>query len=610
MSQVQITYLHIQNFKSIKNLEIKNIQNALIFVGKNNAGKTSLLQALNSVSDHYQINENDFDELGKNIEISISLHITKDDLSLLHENGIVSQYKKYDLWYKDFCKKLPSYLEEELTFTFVCNKEGTARFQDGFQKNNRYIPEVFPTTYVINSERKMEQLQNDLLLIQEDELFKLMRTNCCMFDRTKVCTHCFNCIGLIHQKTPEELNAFEASKLFEYKLYLINIDQFEKRVNDSFRRNGGYDTISFYMDYDINEMLKVKAEAYNKERDVAIPVEHLGKGMRSIYMLSLLEAYINEPSTIPCIVMVEEPELFLHPELQKIASEVLYRLSRKNQVIFSTHSPNLLFNFNQRQIRQIVLNRNCESQVQEKTDLGMILDDLGYTANDLLNVDFVFIVEGKQDKNRLPLLLNRYYTEMRIAIITTNSCTNIKTYANLKYMNQIYLKHQFLMIRDGDGKNPEELGLSLCKYYDQRNLEDIDQLPKVTRKNVLILKYYSFENYFLNPIVMTKLGIVDSEEAFYNRLWSAWNEYLHRIKSGKHLIEIMGKNFDSKEEMKAHMEDIKIYVRGHNLFDLFYGPYRKKEKYILEKYIEIAPKEDFQDIVEAIDKFVYFQSKH
>ena len=34
-----------------------------------------------------------------------------------------------------------------------------------------------------------------------------------------------------------------------------------------------------------------------------------------------------------------------------------------------------------------------------------ILDDLGYWANDLLNVSFVFIVEGKQDKSRLPLLL-------------------------------------------------------------------------------------------------------------------------------------------------------------------------------------------------------------
>ena len=118
-------------------------------------------------------------------------------------------------------------------------------------------------------------------------------------------------------------------------------------------------------------------------------------------------------------------------------------------------------------------------------------------------------MEGKQDKSRLPLLLRKYYSEItapdgslfRIAIITTNSCTNIKTYANLKYMNQIYLRDQFLMIRDGDGKSRTELASQLCRYYEARNLEDVDHLPRVAPKNVLILKYYSFENYFLNPSV-------------------------------------------------------------------------------------------------------------
>ena len=43
----------------------------------------------------------------------------------------------------------------------------------------------------------------------------------------------------------------------------------------------------------------------------------------------------------------------------------------------------------------------------------------------------------------------------RIAIITTNSCTNIKTYANLKYINTLYLKDQFMMIRDSDGKDKQ-----------------------------------------------------------------------------------------------------------------------------------------------------------
>ena len=143
-----------------------------------------------------------------------------------------------------------------------------------------------------------------------------------------------------------------------------------------------------------------------------------------------------------------------------------------------------------------------------------VLDDLGYSANDLMNVNFVFIVEGKQDKSRLPLLIKKYYDETyeedgtlsRIAIITTNSCTNIKTYANLKYMNQIYLQDNFLMIRDGDGKDANELKRQLCQYYEERNLEDVDRLPRVTEKNVLILKYYSFENYFLNLKLCTSWG--------------------------------------------------------------------------------------------------------
>ena len=193
------------------------------------------------------------------------------------------------------------------------------------------------------------------------------------------------------------------------------------------------------------------------------------------------------------IIMVEDPEIFLHPKLQKVSGDILYRLSKKNQVMFSTHSPNLLSNFSSRQIRQVFLDKDGFSEVREKTDISAVLDDLGYSANDLMNVNFVFIVEGKQDKSRLPLLIRKYYSETydsegnlsRIAIITTNSCTNIKTYANLKYMNQIYIKDNFLMIRDGDGKDSEELKSQLCNYYARRNEEDIDRLPRVTEKNVL-----------------------------------------------------------------------------------------------------------------------------
>ena len=165
------------------------------------------------------------------------------------------------------------------------------------------------------------------------------------------------------------------------------------------------------------------------------------------------------------------------------------------------------------------------------------------------------------------------------------------------------------MIRDGDGKDAKELRHQLCRYYEERKKEDVDTLPRITPRNVLILKYYSFENYFLNPVWMVKVGVLSSEEEFYTIFLEKWKEYLYRIRSGKHLRAVLGKDLETVEDVKEHMEEIKIYLRGHNLFDIFYGRYKSREQEILRQYVELAPREEFQDILEAIDRFIYFENR-
>lgn len=614
---MQIKAVRIRNFKSIKEMFLEDIENALILVGKNSTGKTAVLDAIRTALGSRPVSEEDFQEDYSNIEIQVELGIEQDDLEKLHREGAVSKYRRYEIWEREFRRKIPSYRNGKVTFEFIANREGKIRYSDGGRKNNVYLPQIFPQLYYIDIQRNVQQLQNALLLLQEDEQIQKMRSRCCMFDRTRTCSQCFSCIGLINQKNPGELDVLETAKLLEYKLYQLNLNEFSGKVNQIFRKNGGKEEIRYSMNRNIEEMLTVTAEVCSPGRQAPRPIEHLGKGMRSIYMLSLLQAHAQDTPKGSGIILVEEPEIFLHPQLQKISEEILYSLSLKNQVIFSTHSPNLLPDFNSRQIRQIVLDEEGCSQVREKTDISVILDDLGYTAGDLMNVDFVFIVEGKQDKNRLPLLLEKYYSEVydregrlfRIAIIATNSCTNIKTYANLKYMNQIYLKDRFLMIRDGDGKDSRSLKSQLCRYYEQRNLEESDKLPRVTPENVLILQYYSFENYFLNPRVMMKLQIIHSEDEFYEILFEKWKEYLHRIKSGQKLQEVLGRDLESVEDVKKHMEEIRIHIRGHNLYDIFYGRYKNREQEILRQYIEIAPREEFGDILDGIESFIYFQNR-
>ena len=59
---MEIKYLSIKNFKSIRHMEISDIQNALILVGKNNTGKSSILHALRAVEGSYEISLDDFNE--------------------------------------------------------------------------------------------------------------------------------------------------------------------------------------------------------------------------------------------------------------------------------------------------------------------------------------------------------------------------------------------------------------------------------------------------------------------------------------------------------------------------------------------------------------------
>ena len=70
---MKISYLRIKNFKSIKETVIDNIDDVLILVGRNNSGKSVILDAIRAVSGDYCITQNDFYSTEGNIIIEVHL---------------------------------------------------------------------------------------------------------------------------------------------------------------------------------------------------------------------------------------------------------------------------------------------------------------------------------------------------------------------------------------------------------------------------------------------------------------------------------------------------------------------------------------------------------
>ena len=109
---------------------------------------------------------------------------------------------------------------------------------------------------------------------------------------------------------------------------------------------------------------------------------------------------------------------------------------------------------------------------------------------------------------------------------------------------------------------------------------------------------------------MTRIGVVSGEEEFYNTLYTRYCQYLHKLSSFQNLQRQTGIKLRSVNDLREHLEEVLIYGRGHNLYDIFYGRYKgQRETDILRKYIDEAPREVFRDILEAIDQFVYFHSR-
>lgn len=76
-ARMRLTGIHIKSFRAIRDVTIDSVENALILVGQNNTGKSTIIDALRVALGDIAITKKDFNWDGGNIEIALTLELTR-----------------------------------------------------------------------------------------------------------------------------------------------------------------------------------------------------------------------------------------------------------------------------------------------------------------------------------------------------------------------------------------------------------------------------------------------------------------------------------------------------------------------------------------------------
>jgi hypothetical protein len=142
-----------------------------------------------------------------------------------------------------------------------------------------------------------------------------------------------------------------------------------------------------------------------------LPLGRLGTGIHELILLASF-CTIHEEK----IICLEEPEIHLHPILQRRLITYLQKETR-NQYFIATHSPALINTPNTSIFH--ISNDGSKTTVRSAAkpgDLGSILDSLGYHASDLLQSNSAIWVEGPSDRLYLRHWINQLAPDLKEGI--------------------------------------------------------------------------------------------------------------------------------------------------------------------------------------------------
>ncbi|MBL8049648.1 MAG: ATP-binding protein [Anaerolineales bacterium] len=377
---MKIKSLSIQNFRSIQNQSF-NSKELSIFIGNNGTGKTSILEAINfCLSPQFLSGRIKHTDFCANLDAPIIIDIKFDStFTAKLPDGYTTQTVKCDGVHLEIKKRekasagkafsdivvithyvTPDRPKDEAKGWKIIRQSGKPfYFDERLLTFSQAEIDDFPRSFYFgkNRERQLQKGYNSSISsIIEDFNWRFTKTIQEELAQTSQSDFFLN----KHNFEQEIINkvdrtAFDKSmKALNLKLKNFDIEN----INFSFvDGNAPFD--SAFLSHKLQERFD-------------LPVSNLGSGIEMIVSLLFLETLASFTKS-SIVILIDEPELHLHPKLQEKFVQYLIQISSQNQIVISTHSPYFFKN--------CLSNTNIELLITKKTSNESQIENTGGKFN-------------------------------------------------------------------------------------------------------------------------------------------------------------------------------------------------------------------------------------
>lgn len=338
----------------------------------------------------------------------------------------------------------------------------------------------------------------------------------------------------------------------------------------------------------------IESERY----DLAIPLSECGTGIGQV--LALL--FLVVTSETPRVIIIDEPNSFLHPGAVKKLIEII-KLYPQHQYIISTHSPEVIKASEPKNVL-FLTQKNGKTNI-ERIDLGSFenqrrcLQEVGANLSDVFSADSIIWVEGITEEECFPLILKKKgLSKLGVSILAVRNTGDFQS-GNKKEKTRIHAIYRKLS--QANALIPPAVGF----IFDKEGSSDahIEEAQRDMGKDVKFLSRRMYENYLLEVDAIT--DVLNKSPSF--------SENPISVSQISDWIDKNGKN----ENYKAQKFDVfseewlKNVHASYLLYDLFQSLSGAREEFnktthsiMLTKIILENNPDAFKDIEDLLESFL------